>query len=163
GTSEGNAPWSYRTTLSSITDGTSVTLMVTENTLAGASTGSPYTSLGGTDSAPTNWGCAHPNFVAFMGSDNVCSGPDGTGTCSAAALATGPTSLAPVQVGATVVTGPGCKLASKRWTTENMNAGNRAGAPGGGMPSANSLHPGAIVVVMCDGSGRTIRDNIDGV
>lgn len=158
GSSGTNLPFSYRSTLSSITDGTSVTVMLTENTLAGASTGSQYTSLGGTDSAPTNWGCAHPNFVAFMGSDDVCSQ---FGTCVDAASST--PGLAPVGAGATVVTGAGWALVNEGTTNESINAGNRVGAQEGGFPFANSLHPGLVVITMCDGSVRTIRDNVDGL
>ena len=38
-----------------------------------------------TGTISTNWACPHPNFVAFLASDNICNGggtgPAGTGSC----------------------------------------------------------------------------------
>src|SRR5262249_51467774 len=69
GTLTGKAPWDYRTPVSAITDGTSMTVALTENLRGGANPGggNPYSG-----NTPTMWTCAHPAFVAFMGSDNVC-------------------------------------------------------------------------------------------
>ena len=64
GTKQGNAPWDARNSSSSIQDGMSTTVLITENVLGGASTGTQYS--GG---LPTNWATPHPNFVGFVASD----------------------------------------------------------------------------------------------
>ena len=67
GTQAGDAPWDARTTPRDVPDGLSYTLLVAENTQAGASPGTPYSS-----NMPTNWACPHPNFCMFVASDDVC-------------------------------------------------------------------------------------------
>ena len=63
----GNKPWDAKTTASSVLDGSSTTLMLTENIFrrrldrGHGLTGRPEA---------TNWNCPHPNFVMFFGSDN---------------------------------------------------------------------------------------------
>jgi prepilin-type N-terminal cleavage/methylation domain-containing protein len=151
GTLSGTKPWDYKTTASAITDGASTTIMMTENTLAGASASSAY--AGG---VVTNWASAHPNFVAFMASDNVCTGGDGSLNCTDGQLQPQPDPST-----GKVVDGVGWALANNKTSMENINGG-RAVPTEGGFPFPNSLHPGVIVAVMCDGSTKVISDTIDG-
>ncbi len=57
GTFTGKAPWDYKTTLSSIKDGSSTTILLSENKLAGASTGRPHLQR-----RPHQLGGAPPQF-----------------------------------------------------------------------------------------------------
>ncbi|RUL88625.1 DUF1559 family PulG-like putative transporter [Tautonia sociabilis] len=152
GTLAGNKPWDYKTTPSAITDGASTTVMLTENTLAGATQNNTQYAGG----VVTNWACAHPNFVAFMASDNVCTSGDGSTTCTSGQLAPAPNPST-----GKVIDGPGWALANNKATMENINGG-RAVPTEGGFPFPNSLHPGIIICVMCDGSTKIINDTIDG-
>ena len=77
-------PWDRSHTMATVSDGTSFTAMVAENPAAGVTRGNSYS--GG---IPTNWGVPHPNFVGFIGSDNVC------GTVDPASTATPATAAAP--------------------------------------------------------------------
>ena len=84
--------WNITTTLSSIQDGLSNTILLGESTTAG------YAAAGQGIFADieTNWACPHPAFTSFMASDNVCGANDGlgtTGTCYSANL--GPTNASP--------------------------------------------------------------------
>ena len=77
--------WNITTTLSSIQDGLSNTILLGESTTAGYSAA----GQGIFADTETNWACPHPAFTSFMASDNVCGGSDGLGTTGAA---TAPTS-----------------------------------------------------------------------
>ena len=70
GTGLGNTkfPWNTNTTLSSIQDGLTNTILLGESTTAG------YAAPGQGIFADieTNWACPHPSFTSFMASDNVC-------------------------------------------------------------------------------------------
>ncbi len=149
GTRSGDAPWDYHTNLSSISDGASNTLLLTENYLAGASAAGTIIS-GGT---PTNWACPHPNFVMFFGSDDVCTfGRSSTPNCSVA----GDLSLAgPGQ------TGSGWKHANASGSFEGINYGRKLTVKGA-FPFPNGGHEGGVVVAMCDGSTRFVTETIDG-
>ncbi len=168
GTYDGKTPFDYKTNVAAITDGTSVTVLVTENTFAGASRNSPYAlnayAQGSTTPVSiTNWACAHPNFVAFMGSDDVCTGGAAGSNCTAMA---GAGNLGPTPTtGGKIATGPGWARANQSNSTspEGINSGQRSGAQEGGHPFPNSLHPGVIVVTMCDGSSKVISETINGV
>ena len=85
GTQTGDQPWDIATTPADITDGMSKTLLVAENTLAGYSTGTPYS--GGRE---TNWACPLPNFAMFLGSDDVCRTARSAGDCLGGQLAPAP-------------------------------------------------------------------------
>ena len=152
GTSKGNTPWDVRTSAISITDGASTTILLTENILAGAAPGGV---AGLTGTVPTNWACPHPNFVAFLASDNVCNGGGtglvGTGSCGTAS---------PGSRGGKSF-GPHWANANRAGTRENINAGLKV-AEKGGSPYPSSHHSGGINVVMCDGSARSIIEVIDG-
>jgi len=151
GTNTGKTPWDYRTSLSSIKDGSSTTVMLSENNLAGASPGNLITS-----NTVTNWAAPHPNFVMFFASDNVCTKADSTGkpttNCSTAG------DLSPSGGSAD---GVGWKRANLPGTFENINYGQNLTMEGG-FPFPNSGHPGGFVAGMCDGSVRFITQDVDG-
>ncbi len=152
GSLKGDKPWDYSSTTSTITDGASYTLALSENYLAGASRDSVYS--GGANSF-TNWACGLPNFVAFTVSDDVCT-QGGSGACNTV------TDLRPqAGPGGKFIDGPGWARGNEKTTNEGINSGRNNGVEGGN-PFANSQHPGLIVAVMCDGSTRIIQENIDG-
>jgi prepilin-type N-terminal cleavage/methylation domain-containing protein len=159
GSSTGKTEWDHRTTPSGILDGASTTVLLTENTLAGSTQNSSYT--GG---IITNWATAHPAFVAFMGSDDVCTGSNKTSTlqkCSEAATAG---LLKPSTNAGQKTDGLGWERANDRNTSagEYINAGTRLGGEEGRSPFPNSYHPGLVIVTMCDGSSRIITETING-
>jgi len=69
GTASGKSQYDRNSGLNNLIDGSSQTVLVSENVLAGATRGS--TILGTLDS---NWSCPHPNFMMFIGSDKICPG-----------------------------------------------------------------------------------------
>jgi len=86
GLSNTKFPWSTTTTLSSVIDGLSNTILLSENINSGyAAPGSSVFS-----DIETNWACPHPSFTSFYASDNVCGAagdPSGsTGACYNAPL-----------------------------------------------------------------------------
>ena len=78
--------WNTNTTLSSIQDGLSNTILLGESTTAGYSAA----GQGIFANIKTNWACPHPSFTSFMASDNVCDPATpllgATGTCYIANL-----------------------------------------------------------------------------
>ncbi len=157
GTVQGNLPWDVKTTPSAIFDGSSTTLLVSENILTGYSTGS--SASGGLQ---TNWSCPLPNFALFTGSHYVCNasgggypGTAGTLTCSSAPLT--PTTVA----GSGLADGIGWANANINGSMENVNNGTNLTIEGGS-PFSNSAHPGGFNTVFCDGSVRFLSSQIDG-
>ena len=140
GTFTGTLPWDYKTNIAGITDGLSTTILIAENVLGG---------VGATGDLDTNWASANPNSVIFMGSDNICPG----GTCSSATLG--------AQNGGTT-DGSNWILANQDSTLESINYGLNNSLDDNNAPFANSLHPGLVVVGLCDGSSRTISSKING-
>ena len=142
-------PWDYKTTPSAVFDGASVTLLVAENTLAGASPGSAPSG----NTIPTNWACPIPQFCMFVGSSKIC--PSGDCTVS-------PFPLAPIQPAAgTQVDGPGWHNANLNGNGDNINFGTNL-TDKGSSPFINSGHPGGFSAVFCDGSIRFLSATIDG-
>ena len=150
GTSSGKFPWDYQTNQASISDGMTETILIAE------------TALGGVSTTGGNWASAIPSSVMFIGSAKVCGASAAPYTvasptnCSTAVLnATG--------AGVTPSDGPGWLRANLKGSFENINYGTNSELPDGQFPFANSMHPGLVIVGMCDGSVRQIRDTIDGI
>jgi prepilin-type N-terminal cleavage/methylation domain-containing protein/prepilin-type processing-associated H-X9-DG protein len=165
GSSDGNKFYDYQASPTSIGDGMSNTVLLTENILAGHNEGSsPFLTTGSSSggAVPAGWGCASPLFVAFMASDDVCSSADpttgaGTTTCATAG------GLTSVTVGGKFETGPGWARANRKGSQEDINGAIQNGnTVEGSSPYPYSLHPGGVVVTMCDGSVKFIKDSIDG-
>jgi prepilin-type N-terminal cleavage/methylation domain-containing protein len=149
GTFDGKAPWDYRTSLAAIKDGSSNTILLSENNLAGASAAGTIIS----GNTTTNWATPHPNFIMFVGSDNVCTkGGTASPNCSTAG------DLSPT-LGTT--DGLGWTRANYNGSFENINYGRNLTMEGA-FPYVNSGHPGGAVATMCDGSVRFITQDIDG-
>jgi prepilin-type N-terminal cleavage/methylation domain-containing protein len=149
GSSTGKTAWDFRRTPSAILDGAGSTVLLTENTLAGSS------QLG---TVAMNWATAHPTYVAFMASDDVCTG-------GAATKCSDMTDLSPVTTaGQPSVDGLGWARANNRnsGTGEYINVGTKMGGEEGKSPFPNSYHPGLVVVTMCDGSTKIITETISG-
>jgi len=150
GTSTGNAVWDYKTSPSGISDGSSNTLLVTENTLAGYDTG---TYTGGVQ---TNWACPLPTFSMFVGSAHIC---DGSTASSPASGACGSAIL-------NEISGTGFDS----WQHANYQVANNFDyinygqqlTTKGIFPFSNSGHPGGANMVFCDGAVRFITSTIDG-
>jgi prepilin-type N-terminal cleavage/methylation domain-containing protein/prepilin-type processing-associated H-X9-DG protein len=135
------APWNTKTTLSSISDGASNTILVGENIYAGYS---PSFSMSA--GVETNWASPHPNIVGFIGSDNIC----GTsGVCSGSKATQNDE-------------WPGWDKANDRDLKEGINSDPDAST--GFSPFLSSGHTGGIVnCVMADGSVRGIQQTVSGV
>jgi prepilin-type processing-associated H-X9-DG protein len=146
GTQTGDQPWDMKTSLSDITDGASNTLLIGENTLVGYSQDSPY--AGGLE---TNWACPLPNFVLFLGSDDICRSARSPSDCLGGQLQR-------LKDGRD---GPGWARANQRGTFEEINYGQNLSIEGS-FPFANSGHPGGANFVFCDGAVRFLSSTIDG-
>jgi len=152
GSIQGTFPWDIKTTSSSISDGASTTLLLSENLLAGYSGGDPKYS----NNLITSWNAPHPNFIGFLGSDNICAGSTpGDGGCVATADLIGSPANSPPD-------GLGWRRANMAGTFENINYGLNL-VTEGSFPYPTSRHPGGVNVVMCDGSAKFIQDTIDGI
>ena len=150
GTDSGAFPWDTRTGSSSIVDGSSTTILATENVLAGASPGTNYTA-----SQLTNWSCPHPNFVGFIASDQVWGFASGAGLAS--------TGSPPSDAGtnwkyANFKNTATAAIAAREAINYGLNLGDE-----GSFPYANSNHAGGVNVLFCDGSAKFVSDSIDGI
>jgi prepilin-type N-terminal cleavage/methylation domain-containing protein/prepilin-type processing-associated H-X9-DG protein len=139
GTTSAADQWNTKSTLASIADGASNTIMATENVKAGFVAG--YAMAGG---AEANWACPHPNIIGFIGSDNICGN---TGICNG--TRPDPNSE-----------WPGWAQANDKNGKEGINADDDA--PDGFSPFPSSGHSGGINAVMADGSVRFIKETTDG-
>jgi len=151
GSSTGGFTWDYKTTPGAVSDGMGNTLLLSENTLAGADS-SGNTIAGG---VTTNWACPLPNFCMFIGSPKVC----GTaGTCA----------TSPVVLQADFSTNP--PTDGSYWSEANKNStanndyinGGQNLTTEGTFPFSNSGHPAGCNMVFTDGSARFISATIDG-
>jgi prepilin-type N-terminal cleavage/methylation domain-containing protein len=178
GSLNGNTPWDVRRSLSRVQDGTSTTIMIGENLKTGYTPSYPNTTAGdpaldlygiGTTAVPHTgqpgagliegtWANPHPLFAAFHMSDDFC---DSMGVCT-----TGET--------VTVISGgTSTTVARANWAkANNLDARDNAqqlpesinGAlyADKGWSYLTGLHPGGVVVAMCDGSSRFISNEIAG-
>jgi prepilin-type N-terminal cleavage/methylation domain-containing protein len=151
GTSTGRTPWDYTHSSSSITDGMSNTVMLSENVLAGYT---PTSTFVAGITSPVTWASPFPNHVGFIASSTVC------GT-SYNCFTVGDLVVANQQVSGDD-TGSGYKRANLKGP-EGINYGYRNIPLEGGSPFPNSGHPGGFIVVMCDGATKFIKDSISGV
>ncbi len=145
-------PWNIRSTLNGMVDGASSTIMMSENTLTGASTGTPYSA-----SLETNWASPMPNFSMFIGSSWVCSGGSAVASGSTLNCMVGQNMLQPTGD----YDGPGWAFANKVGTYSNINYGQNLTLEGS-FPFTNSGHPGGSNMMFCDGGVRFISNTIDG-
>jgi len=147
-------PWNVRSSLAAVVDGTSSTILLSENTLVGAAGPNPYTA-----NLEGNWASPIPNMTMFIGSSAVCGVPAST-DCTAGQLAP-----ASVISGAGSASGdndgPGWSFANKVGTFENINFGQNLTIEGS-YPFSNSAHPSGCNMGFCDGSVRFINNTIDG-
>lgn len=144
--------WNLRSTLNSMVDGASSTVMMSENTLTGASTGTPYSGM-----IETNWATPMPNFSMFIGSSWVCSGGSAVASGSKLNCMGGMGMLQPTGDN----DGPGWAFANKVGTYSNINYGQNLTLEGS-FPFTNSGHPGGANMAFCDGAVRFITNTIDG-
>ncbi len=143
GPSAATMPWNVRTTFAAITDGTSNTLLMSENTLAGVGSPSTYSK-----NNETNWATPLATFCMFIGPPIVC-GTDGQ--CISGVL----------QPQASNVDGLGWALANQVSTFANINFGQNLTTKGS-FPFSNSGHSGGCNMGFCDGAVRFIPSSIDG-
>jgi prepilin-type N-terminal cleavage/methylation domain-containing protein/prepilin-type processing-associated H-X9-DG protein len=139
-------PWNVRTSLTSVVDGASNTILMSENTLTGVSVvASPYSN-----GLPTNWAIPMPNWTSFIGASNICGVP--------ASLDCTQGQLAPLGD----IDGQGWALSNRNQTFANINGGQSLTIEGQ-YPFSNSAHPGGCNMGFCDGGVRFISNTIDGI
>jgi prepilin-type processing-associated H-X9-DG protein len=145
-------PWNVRSSLAGIVDGASSTIMLSENTLVGASTPNAYT-----DNLEGNWASPLPTMTMFIGSSAVCGVPTTT-DCTTGTLA--PSSVT-VGSGSGDLDGQGWSFANRVGTFSNINFGQNLTIEGS-YPFSNSAHPSGCNMGFCDGAVRFITSTIDG-
>jgi len=144
-------PWNIKSSMSAIIDGTSSTILLSENILSGASSPSFYS-----DGQVTNWACPFPTFTSFFGPTNVC-GTLATPPSAGTQLNCTTGILAPIGDN----DGPGWALANQVGTFANINGGGNLTIKGS-FPFGNSGHPHGINMGFCDGAVRFNSNSLDG-
>jgi prepilin-type processing-associated H-X9-DG protein len=147
-------PWNANSTLTTLADGASSTLLVSENTLAGYATPNAFTA-----GYEGNWAAPQPTLSTFIGSSAICA-------ANSYNCATTPFPLAPSNAtsSGTVsgdLDGVGWANANKVGTFQNINFGQNLTIEGSS-PFSNSGHPGGCNMMFCDGAVRFITNTIDG-
>jgi len=143
--------WNVRSTISGISDGASSTILLSENVLAGVSTGTPYSNT-----LPTNWACPFPTFATFIGATNICGTPSAT-TAVNCVVGSPNNPLQPIVDN----DGAGWANANRVGTYANVNGGGSLTIEGE-YPFTNSSHPSGANMGFCDGAVRFISNTIDG-
>jgi prepilin-type processing-associated H-X9-DG protein len=162
GATQVKIPWNVRSTLTTMADGASSTLLMSENILAGV--GTPNGFNGGLE---TNWAAPQPSFSMFIGSPSVCWPAGGTYTSTTYDCTQGQLAPASVTSGAGTASGDTDGVnwhnASKVGTYQNINYGFANGLTiEGSFPFTNSGHSGGSNMMFADGAVRFITSNIDG-
>jgi len=156
-TTQGGTDAHRRHTLESIRDGASFTAMLSENINAGP--GSQFGGMG----IQSNWACPFPlNTSFFVNPVSVFGGDYPTGDTMTSIDPTNSTNGKYYYVAANT-------RGSLAPPVIHDTSGNQGGINGditgineGQFPYPNSMHPGGVHVVMCDGGVRFIPENISG-
>lgn len=140
-TSATNTPVAFTRTMDSIRDGTTTTVLLSENINAGVLLGDPWRF---------SWANPHPFNTSFF--------INGAGACGIAS-STGPTDgYFYNQANNRGVSAPPVLATG----TQGGINGDTSGLNEGQYPYPNSGHTGGVHAVMCDGSARFIADTISG-
>jgi len=149
GTRLGTTTWDYKTSPSGISDGSSNTLLISENTLAGFDSSKLVGQV-------TNWACPLPMYCMFIGSSHICDGAAAsTGTpknCTTANLN---------EIAMPAISGWKQANFQSAGNYDYINYGQQL-TDKGTFPFSNSGHPGGCNMVFCDGATRFISATIDG-
>ena len=140
-------PWNVRSSLTSIVDGASNTILLSENTLTGAGTPTPYS-----DNLVPNWAARSPPSPRSSARP-ISAAPRVAGTsldCTAGSLTPSGDN-----------DGFGWSMANKVGTLANINGGQNLTIEGS-YPFSNSAHPAGLNLGFCDGGIRFISNTIDG-
>ena len=137
---------SRRHTISSIKDGTSTTVMMSENVNAGYLQSMNY---GGSNTVDeVNWACPHPYNTSFFVQAPMIASTAGVTVFDTATI----TNATVYDYGRANTRGP---------TTGGIN-GDITGLSEGNFPFPNSYHSGGVHILTCDGGVRFMADTIDG-
>jgi prepilin-type processing-associated H-X9-DG protein len=162
GSTQTKIPWNVRSTLATMADGASSTLLLSENILTGVAIPNAFNAQ-----IDTNWAAPQPAFSMFIGSPAVCL-PAGAVTGTTYDCTAGQLAPASVATGAGTASGDADGVnwhnASRVGTYQNINFGFSSGLTiEGSFPFTNSGHPGGSNMMFADGAVRFVTSTIDGV